>query len=124
MTDFTANGVPWQAGSRRKVILDCDPGHDDAIAILLAARSPALDLRAITVVAGNQTLDKTLNNALRVCSFAGIDNVSIAAGMSRPLIREQIVANVHGESGLDGPVLAPPTLAVAPIHAVDLLIQE
>ena len=109
----------------QKIILDCDPGHDDAIAILLAARSPALDLRAITVVAGNQTLEKTLNNALRVCEFAGIRNVPIAAGMSRPLVREQIVAgNIHGASGLDGPNLPPPTMEPVATHAVDLIIQE
>lgn len=108
----------------QKVILDCDPGHDDAIAILLAARSPALDLRAITVVAGNQTLPKTLNNALRVCSFAGID-VPIAAGHDRPLVREQIVSDdIHGASGLDGPSLPPPTLVPVEEHAVDLIIRE
>ena len=110
---------------RRKVILDCDPGHDDAIAILLAARSPALDVRAITVVAGNQTLEKTLHNALRVCSFAGIRDIPIAAGMSRPLVRDQIVAgDIHGASGLDGPALGEPTIAPVPAHAVDLIVEE
>jgi inosine-uridine nucleoside N-ribohydrolase len=111
--------------ARRKVILDCDPGHDDAIAILLAARSPALDVRAITVVAGNQTLDKTLNNALRVCSFAGIREIPIAAGMSQPLVRDQIIAgNIHGASGLDGPALGPPVIEPVARHAVDLIIEE
>ena len=110
---------------RRKVILDCDPGHDDAIAILLAARSPALDVRAITVVAGNQTLEKTLHNALRVCSFAGICDIPIAAGMSRPLVRDQILAgDIHGASGLDGPALGEPTIAPVPTHAVDLIVEE
>ena len=110
---------------RRKVILDCDPGHDDAIAILLAARSPALDVRAITVVAGNQTLEKTLHNALRVCSFAGIRDIPIAAGMSQPLVRDQIVAgDIHGASGLDGPALGEPTIAPVPTHAVDLIVEE
>ena len=66
------------------IILDCDPGHDDAIAILLAAGDPALDLLAITTVAGNQTLDKTTLNALRVCTLAGIDDVRDAAGCARP----------------------------------------
>ena len=111
--------------ARQKIILDCDPGHDDAIAILLAARSPALDLRAITVVAGNQTLPKTLNNALKVCEFAGITDVPIAAGMSRPLVRDQITAgHIHGASGLDGPDLPDPTLPPAPVHAVDLIVRE
>lgn len=107
------------------VILDCDPGHDDAIAILLAARSPLLDVRAITVVAGNQTLEKTLDNALRVCEFAGIADIPIAAGLGRPLVREQIVSeDIHGESGLDGPVLPVPTRQPTPEHAVDLIIRE
>ncbi len=114
-----------QRRMKRKVILDCDPGHDDAIALLLAARSPTLDLRAITVVAGNQTLPKTLNNALRVCSLAGITNIPVAAGMSRPLVREQIVAaDIHGTSGLDGPSLPEPSISAAPIHAVDLIVDE
>ncbi len=111
--------------SPQKVILDCDPGHDDALAILLAARSPELELRAITIVAGNQTLDKTLNNALRICDFAGITNVPIAAGMSRPLVREQIIADdIHGTTGLDGPMLPAPTLKPVDEHAVDLIIRE
>src|ERR687885_2926201 len=110
---------------RRKIILDCDPGHDDAIAILLAARSPALDVRAITVVAGNQTLEKTLDNTLRVCSFAGIRDIPIAAGMSRPLVRDQIVAgDIHGASGLDGPALTASAIAPLPVHAIDLIVEE
>jgi purine nucleosidase len=110
---------------RQKIILDCDPGHDDAIAILLAARSPALELRAITVVAGNQTLDKTLDNAIKVCDYAGIRDVPIAAGMSAPLSRAQVVAgNIHGESGLDGPVFPTPTLRPVDEHAVDLITRE
>src|SRR5919205_578651 len=117
--------MPRRHMMRRKVILDCDPGHDDAIAILLAARSPALDVRAITVVAGNQTLEKTLHNALRVCSFAGIRDIPIAAGMSQPLVRDQILAgDIHGASGLDGPALGEPTIAPVPTHAVDLIVEE
>jgi inosine-uridine nucleoside N-ribohydrolase len=110
---------------RRALILDCDPGHDDAMAILLAAASPALDLRAITTVAGNQTLAKTTLNARRVCSVAGISDVPIAAGCDRPLVRDQVVAaEIHGESGLDGPVFGDPTVEVDPRHAVDLIIDE
>ena len=93
---------------RRPVIIDCDPGHDDAIALLLAFASPELDVRAVTVVAGNQTLDKTLRNTLRVLSFAGIQ-AEVAAGADRPLVRALITApEVHGESGLDGPALPEP----------------
>ncbi|WP_329118698.1 nucleoside hydrolase [Streptomyces sp. NBC_01353] len=86
------------------VILDCDPGHDDAFNILLAAAHPAVDLLAITTVAGNQTVEKTTLNARRVCAVAGIRGVPIAAGRSRPLHGAPLVAeNIHGGSGLDGP---------------------
>jgi inosine-uridine nucleoside N-ribohydrolase len=109
----------------QRILLDCDPGHDDAIAILLAARSPALQLEAITTVAGNQTLEKTTHNALKVCSVAGIRTVPIAAGMDRPLVRElRVAANIHGASGLDGPSLPEPDLSLVPIHGVDLLIEK
>lgn len=88
------------------VILDCDPGHDDAFNILLAAAHPAIDLLAITTVAGNQTLEKTTLNARRVCSVAGIRGVPIAAGRERPLHEPcRIAENIHGPSGLDGPGL-------------------
>jgi inosine-uridine nucleoside N-ribohydrolase len=109
---------------RQRIVHDCDPGHDDAIAMLLAARSPRLKLEAITTVAGNQTLDKTSRNAMGVCSLAGIRDVPIAAGMDRPLVREQHTApEIHGASGLDGPALPEPDMALAPVHAVDLLID-
>lgn len=108
----------------RRIILDCDPGHDDAVAILLAAHSPSIGLEAITTVAGNQTVEKTARNALKICGFAGISGVPIAAGMDRPLVRALHTApSIHGESGLDGPALPDPTLSLAPIHAVDLIIE-
>ena len=108
----------------RKIILDCDPGHDDAIAILLAAGSPEIQLLGITTVAGNQTLDKTTLNARRVCTAAGITDVPICAGCSSPLVRPLVTgANVHGESGLDGPNFPEPTVAVANEHAVDFIIR-
>ncbi len=110
---------------RRRVILDCDPGHDDAMAILLAAASPELELAAITTVAGNQTLDKVTLNARRVCSVAGIRHVPIAAGCERPMVRDQeLAASVHGSSGLDGPEWAEPSVEADPRHAVDLILQE
>jgi inosine-uridine nucleoside N-ribohydrolase len=106
------------------IILDCDPGHDDAVALLLAAASPAIDLRLVTVVAGNQTLDRTLRNALGVLTVAGADRVPVAAGADRPLVRPRIVAgNIHGESGLDGPVMPEPTIQPSSRHAVDLIIE-
>ena len=86
------------------VILDCDPGHDDAIALLLALASPELDVLGVTTVHGNQTLEKTTANALRVLDLAGRADIPVAAGADRPLARELTVAShVHGESGLDGP---------------------
>jgi purine nucleosidase/pyrimidine-specific ribonucleoside hydrolase len=111
--------------ARRKAILDVDPGHDDAVAILLAAASPALELLAITAVAGNQTLEKTALNARRVCSVAGIRDVPVAAGCDRPLVRPlRTAGNIHGETGLDGPVFAgEPEVPLDPRHAVDLIVE-
>jgi purine nucleosidase len=108
----------------RKVILDCDPGHDDAMAILLAHGNPEIELLAITTVAGNQTVDKTSLNARRVCTVAGIRGVPVAAGCDRPLTRElKTAAYIHGESGLDGPAFGEPTVPLDQRHAVDLLIE-
>ncbi|NUL03007.1 nucleoside hydrolase [Streptomyces lunaelactis] len=104
------------------IIIDCDPGHDDAIAIMLAAGDPAIDLLAITTVAGNQTVEKTTLNARRVCTVAGITGVPIAAGCAQPLVQPLLVADdVHGDSGMDGPQFAEPTVDVVPEHAVDLM---
>jgi inosine-uridine nucleoside N-ribohydrolase len=106
------------------IILDCDPGHDDAIALLLAVASPEVELIGVTTVAGNQTLDKTTNNALRVLEFAGRDDIPVYAGADRPFIRPQdVAAHVHGESGLDGPDLPPPKQSAQPEHAVDYLAR-
>src|SRR5690554_613122 len=88
-----------------RIILDCDPGHDDALAMLLAAGDPRVELVAVTTCAGNQTVEKVTRNALSVAAIAGID-VPVAAGAQVPLVRPQMVApDIHGESGLDGPVL-------------------
>jgi purine nucleosidase/pyrimidine-specific ribonucleoside hydrolase len=109
----------------RPVVIDCDPGHDDALAILLAAGSPEVELLAITTVAGNQTLDRTTLNARRVCSLAGLRDVPVAAGCDRPLLRPLVVAaDVHGESGLDGPAWPEPAVAAADVHAVDLIVER
>jgi inosine-uridine nucleoside N-ribohydrolase len=96
------------------VILDCDPGHDDAIALLLAVASPELEILGITTTYGNQTLEKTTANALRVLELVDRSDIPVAAGADRPRERELVVAaHVHGESGLDGPAL--PDAATAPI---------
>jgi inosine-uridine nucleoside N-ribohydrolase len=104
------------------VLVDCDPGHDDAIALLLALASPEVELLGVTTVAGNQTLEKTTANALKVLEFVGRGDVPLAAGAARPLVREPFVAEyVHGESGLEGPVLPPPQGTPLEEHAVDFL---
>jgi inosine-uridine nucleoside N-ribohydrolase len=105
-----------------EILIDCDPGHDDAIALLLALASPELDLLGVTTVAGNQTLEKTTANAIRVLDFVGRDDIPVAAGADRPLVREPFVAAyVHGETGLDGPELPPPQREPLTEHAVDFL---
>jgi pyrimidine-specific ribonucleoside hydrolase len=107
------------------IVIDCDPGHDDAIALLLALASPEVELRGVTTVSGNQTLEKTTANALRVLEFVGRADVAVAAGADRPLVRERFVAAyVHGESGLEGPDLPPPQTAPAAEHAVHFLSER
>ncbi|MBP2369339.1 uridine-preferring nucleoside hydrolase UriH [Pseudonocardia parietis] len=107
-----------------KIILDCDPGHDDAIALLLAHGSPDIELLAVTTVVGNQTLPKVTRNALSVATLAGITGVPFAAGAERPLQREVAVAvDIHGETGLDGPELPEPAFGVTGGHAVDLIVD-
>jgi len=106
------------------IILDVDPGHDDAVAILMAAASPVLDLRAITCVAGNAPLADTQRNARAVLTVARLTGVPVAAGMDRPLVRPLVTAaDVHGASGLDGPAMPAPTVELDPRHAVDLIIE-
>ncbi|HZP73355.1 MAG TPA: nucleoside hydrolase [Gaiellaceae bacterium] len=108
-----------------RLILDCDPGHDDAIAILLALGSPELELTAITTVSGNQTLDKTTANALRILDLAGHADVPVYAGADAPIVRgRDVAAHVHGESGLDGPDLPPPARSAESQHAVEFLAEQ
>ena len=107
------------------VLLDCDPGHDDAIALLLALGSPELELLGVTTTYGNQTLDKTTANALRVLELAGREDVPVAAGAAEPLMRElAVAAHVHGESGLDGPSLPPPSGAARSDDAVGFMQER
>ena len=106
-------------------LIDCDPGHDDAIAILLALGSPEIELLGITTVAGNQTLEKTTANAIRVLEAVGRTDIPVAAGAERPLVRERrVAAEVHGETGLDGPDLPPARGQPVPAHAVDFLAER
>lgn len=109
----------------RHIILDCDPGHDDAIAIMLAGNSKNITLRGITVVAGNQTIEKTANNALNVSQYLDIP-VKVYSGCSEPLIKEkqQIAADIHGETGLDGPTFESLVRKSEDKHAVLYIIEE
>jgi pyrimidine-specific ribonucleoside hydrolase len=107
------------------ILIDCDPGHDDAMALLLALASPELEVLGVTTVHGNQTLAKTTANALRVLEFAGFGDVPVAAGADLPLVRAPALGDhVHGETGLDGPDLPPPAGAPVAAHAVDFLAQR
>lgn len=104
------------------VIIDCDPGHDDAIALMLALGNEKIDVKAITTSAGNQTPDKTLNNALRILSFLEIKDIEVAQGAKKPLMRELIIApEVHGDSGLDGPELPEPSIEPSKRKAVEVI---
>ena len=111
--------------SPRKIIIDTDPGQDDAVAILLALASPeAIEVLGITAVAGNVPLPLTQKNARIICELAGRADVKVYAGLAAPLKRKLVTAeHVHGKTGLDGPVLADPVMALQPGHAVDFIIE-
>ncbi|MGY4707442.1 nucleoside hydrolase [Candidatus Bipolaricaulota sp. J31] len=107
----------------KKAILDCDPGHDDALAIVLACAAEEIELLGITTVAGNQTVDKTTHNALRILTLIGAE-VPVARGAERPLISPLVTApEIHGESGLDGAELPDPAFGPLPEHAVEFLVR-
>jgi inosine-uridine nucleoside N-ribohydrolase len=106
------------------IILDTDPGHDDAIALLLALASPEVEVLGVTPVSGNQTLEKTTANALKILEFVGRTDIPVHVGCPRPLVREQwAAAYVHGETGLDGPELPQPTTRPAEGHAIDFIAR-
>jgi purine nucleosidase len=106
------------------VVIDCDPGHDDAVALLLAAGDPRVELLGVTTVAGNQTLDRVTHNARVVATVAGIRDVPIVAGSARPLVRALRTApEIHGESGLDGPAPIEPTVELTPGHGAHFLAE-
>ncbi|RWR46419.1 nucleoside hydrolase [Sinirhodobacter ferrireducens] len=108
----------------RKIIIDTDPGQDDAVAILLALASPELEVLGITCVAGNVPLPLTAKNARVVCELAGRGDIKVFAGCDRPLVRPLVTAEyVHGKTGLDGIALPEPAMALQPGHAVDFLIE-
>lgn len=108
----------------RNIILDCDPGHDDAVAIILAAKNKEINLLGITIVAGNQTLEKTAVNALKVCQHLNID-CEVYKGSAEPLVREkqEIADNIHGETGLDGPVFEELNRKINEKNAVQYIVD-
>ncbi|MCE6952852.1 nucleoside hydrolase [Cereibacter sphaeroides] len=108
----------------RRIIIDTDPGQDDAVAILLALASPELEVVGITAVAGNVPLPLTQKNARIVCELAGRSEIPVFAGCDAPLSRKLVTAeHVHGKTGLDGPALPDPTMPLQDQHAVDFLIE-
>lgn len=110
---------------RIPVIIDCDPGHDDAMAILWALAAPEIEVLAVTTVAGNQTIEKVTNNAIKVLTKAGRSDIPVAMGAKQPLIRKLVVGGevVHGSSGLEGPVLPECGFAPSKLSALELLVK-
>ena len=111
----------------KKIILDCDPGHDDAVAIMLAAAHDSIDILGITCVAGNSTLINTKDNALKICSLIGRTDIPIYAGAEKPLKYELVTAShVHGKSGLDTDgekIVTDPNYQIQKMHAVEFIIK-
>jgi len=106
------------------IVLDCDPGHDDAIAIMLALASPEVELRAVTAVSGNAPLHHTRANAIRVLDHLGRPDIPVAAGAGRPLVQDPFApGDTHGPSGMDGPELPPPSRQAVSAHAIDLIAE-
>jgi purine nucleosidase len=111
------------AGARR-IIIDTDPGQDDAVAILLALASPELEVLGLTAVAGNVPLALTEKNARKICELAGKPRTKVFAGAIRPLVRTLVTAEeVHGQTGLNGPELPEPTMKLQDQHAVDFIVE-
>lgn len=108
----------------RPIIIDTDPGQDDAVAILLALTSDELDVLGITCVAGNVPLDLTQTNARKICELAGRADMKVFAGADRPMKRDLVTAEyVHGQTGLDGPDLPAPTMPLQDQYAVDFIVE-
>lgn len=107
-----------------RIIIDTDPGQDDAVAILLALASPELEVLGITAVAGNVPLALTEKNARKICELAGKPDTPVYAGAVRPLVRQLVTAEeVHGQTGLNGPVLPDPVMPLQAQHAVDFIVE-
>lgn len=106
------------------VVFDCDPGHDDAIALIGALASEELDVRAVTCVSGNANVENTTKNALKILELCGCQHIPVGKGASAPMLVDALPGkNVHGESGMDGPVLPEPSAASSPLRAVELMAK-
>lgn len=111
--------------NRRKIIIDCDPGHDDAMAILWALALQELEILGITTVAGNQTIEKVTKNTLQILTLMNRDDIPVAQGIPGPMVRELAIGGevVHGDSGLEGPELPEPGFQPVEINALDFIIK-
>jgi purine nucleosidase len=111
--------------TRRRILIDTDPGHDDAMALLLALASPdEIEVLAVTTVAGNVPLERTTANALKVLELAGRTDVPVVPGSRRPLVKDLFTAEyIHGKTGMDGPELPDPATAPATGHGVDRIVE-
>ncbi len=108
----------------KKILIDCDPGHDDMIAIMLACASDKLKVTGITTVAGNQEGEKTFNNALKILTLISQEDVPVARGFDKPILQELVTTpEIHGVSGLDGTDLPIPEVKPSPLHAVEFIIK-
>ncbi|MCD6443026.1 MAG: nucleoside hydrolase [Thermotogae bacterium] len=109
---------------REKIILDCDPGHDDAVAIILAVADEKLELLGITTVVGNTSLENATNNALRILNLVGVKDLEVYPGAGRPLIRDTVLApRIHGYSGLEGAEIPEPHKKPSTKHAIDFMAE-
>ncbi len=107
-----------------KVIHDCDPGHDDAVAMLLAIGNPNIDLIGVTTIGGNQNIDKVTYNARSLLTMANVFDVPVYRGCEKPLIQKlEVAASIHGQTGLDGVELPEPKVPLQDMHAVNYIIK-
>jgi len=123
MSGRRAVAKPEPVAERHRIIVDTDPGIDDALAILLAAASPEIEILGLTIVAGNVSLAQTTENALKLCALANRADIPVVAGADRPLLRAPRIARSHGTTGLDGADLPPPDARPQTVHAVDWMIE-
>src|SRR5699024_6558755 len=109
----------------REVIIDCDPGHDDALAIILAAAAPEIKILGISTVHGNTNIENTTMNAIKICDLVALTSTTISKGASSPLVRKQNLAHsIHGNSGLDGPEFPYTSRIPSEEHGVDMIIRK